>query len=367
MLKQFSKIKDAMYRSIGTDSTSVDDATEQDVELRINEAQDVIVFDRLWEWRKRSYYYTLRQPYTTGTISVTKGSKIVTGSGTSFVQFHKTGYIQVNDIMYKIDSVDSATQLTLMTLYSHTTESGVSAKVCFPDFYLHPDITAIINVLYEGKEIDIKSKDRLLTSQAADGAPVECSFLEMSKSAFYTTGTVAVTKDSAVITGTSTEWEATMEDMPFRVDEFGEAYWIKSIDSATQITLDKPYRGSTGSGKSYAIAPAGSAIFTVRGCPDDYYFLEIEAVIRGSILVDGNDYSLIPDHTPLIHAARWLVLQDMEDKNPVRIQQARSDFERTLKQLASTYKVITGVKWKSEGERAVRRNGGVTNFNPLES
>lgn len=83
----------------------------------------------------------------------------------------------------------------------------------------------------------------------------------------YQTGTVSVTKNSAVVTGTGTIWNGTQTGATvvnagdiFTVDD-SRLYFIKSVDSATQITLDKPYAGTTGSGKSYRIIYLAAAHF----------------------------------------------------------------------------------------------------------
>lgn len=83
----------------------------------------------------------------------------------------------------------------------------------------------------------------------------------------YQTGTVAVTSGSAVITGTGTVWNgqkvgATVVNVGdlFTIDD-SRFYFIKSVDSATQITLDKPYSGSTASGQSYRIVYLAAAHF----------------------------------------------------------------------------------------------------------
>lgn len=83
----------------------------------------------------------------------------------------------------------------------------------------------------------------------------------------YQTGTVSVTKNSAVVTGTGTVWNGTQTGATvvnagdiFTVDD-SRLYFIKSVDSATQITLDKPYAGTTGSGKSYRIIYLAAAHF----------------------------------------------------------------------------------------------------------
>lgn len=83
----------------------------------------------------------------------------------------------------------------------------------------------------------------------------------------YQTGTVAVTSGSAVITGTGTVWNgqkvgATVVNVGdlFTIDD-SRFYFIKSVDSATKITLDKPYAGSTASGQQYRIVYLAAAHF----------------------------------------------------------------------------------------------------------
>lgn len=71
--------------------------------------------------------------YSAGTISVTNGNKTVTGSSTAFVANVKSGFALVgpDGRIYEIDTVDSATQLTLKTNYQGATASGQSYAI-FP-------------------------------------------------------------------------------------------------------------------------------------------------------------------------------------------------------------------------------------------
>jgi hypothetical protein len=69
----------------------------------------------------------------------------------------------------------------------------------------------------------------------------------------YADGTVTVSKGSATITGSGTDWGSQMVGQRFKVDGFDEVYKIASVASKTSLTLETPYQGSTGSGKSYRI------------------------------------------------------------------------------------------------------------------
>lgn len=366
MIRSFQEIKNSVFRSMGLDPDDVETIINDEVEQRINTLQDDIFFDRDWEWRKSTFYLTLIKPYETGTVTVTEGSKSVTGSGTTWVDSHKDGYLLVNSKRYKIRSIDSSTSLTLESAYPDDTASAQSYKIIFPDYRLDPRINSIISVKHEGRDLDVKNDFRVVNNNVSPGLPEEVSLSNRTLDDFYNTGTIAVTNGSTALTGTGTAFTSYMEGMEIKVNEFTEPYVIRSVNSATSITIDREYQGETGSGKGYKIGAAGSQLLTFTPAPDDYYFIEITALIKPRRLVNNNDVSLIPNHSPLLHGAIWLAMTDFEDKNPVRIQQARADYERTLKQLQSSYKAVASVKWRSANEVYLRQRGGTQRFNPLE-
>lgn len=64
-----------------------------------------------------------------------------------------------------------------------------------------------------------------------------------------TIGTVSTTKHSSTITGSGTAFDAdTHEGKLFRIFENNVWYLIKTVVSATEITLDSAYRGESVSG-----------------------------------------------------------------------------------------------------------------------
>jgi len=69
----------------------------------------------------------------------------------------------------------------------------------------------------------------------------------------YTTGTVAVTNGSAVVTGTGTAWTPAMIGSSFRVGFSTPIYRIAGFQSPTQITLDLIWGGPSQSTVSYMI------------------------------------------------------------------------------------------------------------------
>jgi len=67
--------------------------------------------------------------YTTGTVSVTKGSSTITGSGTSWTSSMVGRYIKVTDYWYKITAVSSATSLTIQGEFGEDDVSGGSYTI----------------------------------------------------------------------------------------------------------------------------------------------------------------------------------------------------------------------------------------------
>lgn len=333
--------------------------------LRINEIQDRIQFRNNYEFRKRTFYFTLKAPYSTGTISVTKGSATVTGSSTVWTSDMRIGYLLVNGKAYKVKAVASNTSLSLMGAFPETSISAGTYSIVFPDVIVPTAIQGIVNAKVAGIDVDVVSKDKLSVAMAGTGLPSQCAIGESYFEDWYKTGTVEVMNASAVVTGSATAFSSEMEGMEFRVDEFSRPYIIKSVDSSTQITLWETYDGSSGSGKSYKIGAKGSPVLTFRTAPNDYFWVEVEAIIAFPKMINDNDVSPIPQHAALISGVRWMA-HDLKNENPVRIEQLSAEFKKACKDLDDSYKSVV-TKWISNDE-IQRRKGirlGLNDANPF--
>lgn len=360
MILSFQQLINEVVRGLQLDSNDIDDAVLDSIKLRINEAQDVIFFDQDWEWRKQTFYFTTRIPYETGTISVTQNSNVITGSGTTWTDIMRLGYLAIDGRIYKIRSIVSATSLRLEAPYDKETESGADYKILFPDYVLNHNLSSIVAIRLNNQELEPKTTQRLTLLSNSPAAPSEYALSNRTDRNYYETGTVSVTNNSTAITGSGTTWTSDMEGMTFRVTEFSKEFTIESVNSTTSITLKEKYDGDTGSGKSYIINPQGQQILTFRSAPDDYYFGEVEGLVKPIKLIHNNDISLIPNHAPLVRYSIWLAMTDLENKNPIRMQQAQADAIRSLKQLKDSYRVISNVRWRNESESQIK-----SSFDPL--
>lgn len=152
------------------------------------------------------------------TVSVTAGSKIVTGVRTSFMARGVKAGWQIAlwphlDTLHPVQSVDSDIQLTLAIPYQGATVSGGA-------YQLRPGLLMITL------------------------GPVP----------WYRAGTVSVTQGSPVVTGSQTAWLAEVSPGDaFLLGGLLYLYEIVSVDSDTQLTLYDPIASATASGQSYAV------------------------------------------------------------------------------------------------------------------
>ncbi len=111
-----------------------------------------------------------------------------------------------------------------------------------------------------------------------------------------TTGTLTVVQDSNVVTGVGSTWlddsiDVTGPDYDWLIvvgstdasSSTGHAYRVKSVDSDTQITLNRPYLGVNASGLSYTIA---AFAYYAHGTPDKESVLDINADYHEFVTAD---------------------------------------------------------------------------------
>jgi hypothetical protein len=212
--------------------------------------------------------------YADGTVSVTAGSTVVTGASTTWlstVNAASDRFLGPDAREYVISSVDSDTQITLTSAFRGSTASGaaygimtdgeriagIASEVCFN---CHAGTSSML--------MDMLNQDRTLYEESIDAVihALDKRGISFKPSNPYfftkrsTTGTVAVTNGSTIVTGTGTLFSSA--SISTRSDKFrvydGGLYDIQTVNSDTQITLKAPYLGATASGLSYAIVTSTS-------------------------------------------------------------------------------------------------------------
>ncbi len=97
----------------------------------------------------------------------------------------------------------------------------------------------------------------------------------------YGTGTVSMTQGSNEVTGSGTSWTSAMAGRKFKITGESKTYKIRDVVSATALTLEDAYEGTTGSGKSYAILGATKAVFQTEG-QGEVYEVRVELYSSGN-------------------------------------------------------------------------------------
>lgn len=100
----------------------------------------------------------------------------------------------------------------------------------------------------------------------------------------YTTGTISVTNASATVTGSGTTFTAAMVGRYLKVNNDGYWYKITGYTSATVITLEQAFQGTTVAGANYTIGemsvlPENYQEAPVYSAVSQYWFLNKQPVL----------------------------------------------------------------------------------------
>ena len=175
--------------------------------------------------------------HTAGTITIDNDSPIVIGAGTNWTAELVGWTLQVNGDLtaYSVVMVISPDKLVLSRSYDGASGVGNTYAITQDVFgQLHD---SLIHLVQGG----LVSGDMMKRS-----LPVP----------IHTGGTISVKEGSSTVTGAGTNWNTNMAGLSIKVAEDKAAYSILSIDSLTQLTLDRNYMGMSGTEKAYIISSA---------------------------------------------------------------------------------------------------------------
>lgn len=189
-------------------------------------------------------HFTTVAPYETGTVSVTNGSKTVTGSGTTFTAAMVGRKIRVNDeeAYYKIAAYVGTTEVTLEVPYQGSADSALTYSIYKDEYKLNADVDVykILRHIEDGQSLtsgEVSAFDIYNPTPSGEGAPRFEIFIgtELDE---HTTGTLTGTSGNRTLTGSGTSWtsvEGLGKGSRITIGEY--TYTVKSVDSDTQITI----------------------------------------------------------------------------------------------------------------------------------
>lgn len=167
-----------------------------------------------------------------GSVVVTSGSAVVTGTGTTFTQYIGTGdSLIINGETRVVSSVDSDTQLTMTTNFTNTIPATLTGNVAIANGlpYLVGTGSAFSSEVIAGDVITVSGQQKTVSLVGK-----------------HLTGTVSVVSGSAAILGTGTDFydEVNAGDT-LTID--GQTKTVVSVDSTSQITMDSNYSATKNS------------------------------------------------------------------------------------------------------------------------
>jgi hypothetical protein len=183
-------------------------------------------------------------PYETGTVTVSDGSKTVTGLLTVFTAAMVGRKIRIGgeNAYYRIAAYVSGTEITLKTAYRGDLTSANTYSIYKDEYKLPADID-VFKVMRQIENnqsmvsLDASAFDIYEPAPQSQGDP-KYNILSGTERDTYTTGTIAGTVNTSALTGTTTAWlSAEGLSKGSRLTAGTNVYTVKSVDSDTGITI----------------------------------------------------------------------------------------------------------------------------------
>jgi hypothetical protein len=146
----------------------------------------------------------------------------------------------------------------------------------------------------------------------------------------HSAGTVAVAHGSPVVVGLNTDWELDLAGEMLRIAGDTTAYGIADVLAPDKLVLTRPYAGSTGSGRSYAVeedsfgqihdhmvnlVAGGSAAGSLMD-----RFLPNPAYVEGTIALTGSSATVMGSGTAWDARLKGLALRLVESSGTVSVR-----------------------------------------------
>lgn len=198
----------------------------------------------LWPWRWRTLTLQTTPNYEDGTVSVAKGSRVVSGVSTSWSSGMAGRFLKLDrdTEIYEILSVENGGALTLVKPYLGESGSTLTYIIWRKFYDLDPEVpySTILNVSeipHESAPMSRRDLDASFVEAYRERNPEAWALADISrKISTYNTGTVSLLKDSRTLTGSGTAF-LDNASIGSEVVLGGDIYNVDLVDSDTQITL----------------------------------------------------------------------------------------------------------------------------------
>lgn len=230
-----------------------------------------------WPWRQREAIIQTVANYTTGTVSVSNGSRSVLGVGTAWssAMVGRIFKLDREEEFYEILSVSSTGLIILKTPYLGASGSGT--YLIWKKYYeLPPDVPYLSEITmarwpYKDNEIPKKSFDaNLIRGWQTNNYSLVWTWGGIDntiKTYAVGTGTITALAGSRTVTGALT----TFLDNVFPGSKLvivDKAYNVETVDSDTQLTLVQQVKTPATSESNFTITTQGRSRIQLSSVPD---------------------------------------------------------------------------------------------------
>lgn len=250
-----------------------------------------------WSWKNKAWLLTVADQFSTGTASVTNGSRTVVLTGPSIGQSQVGWYFQVPSVtpasFYRVLSISGST-LTIDSAYQGVTNSSVAYYLRGFDWALPSELEGMPKLAELGtSEIALYSQlTRPTEIPDSRGKPTKgVIWSDDPIGSTYSTGTLSGTISTRTLTGSGTLWLSNVtpgDQMEITVGSTVYKYHVQSIQSDTNLTLYQ-YLQVTSSASSYVIRNQFNRLVRLSPTPDNPYVLIIYGQRRWYPVSHDND------------------------------------------------------------------------------
>lgn len=250
-----------------------------------------------WSWKNKAWQFTISDQITSGTASVTNGSRTVVLSSASVSSSQIGWYFQIPSVtpgsFYRVLNVSGST-LTIDPAYQGSTNSSIAYYLRGFDWVLPSELEGMPKLCELGtSEIPLYSMlTRPTEIPDARGKPTRgVIWSDDPIGTTYSTGTLTGTTSTRTLTGSGTLWLANVtpgDQMEIMVGSTTYKYHVQSVQSDTALTLYQ-YLQTSPAVSAYVIRNQFNRYIRLFATPDNPYVMSIYGQRRWYPVSHDND------------------------------------------------------------------------------
>lgn len=277
--------------------------------------------------------FLLPAKYTTGTVTVTQGSRTVTGSGTNWTKSLQRSQFKVDGdkVIYGIKAVVSATSLLLEDVYIGASGAGKSYALAVWRWALPIMFAPPLDFVFcNESKVTILSKDdfeRRYSNPTSFGTPSAVTVGMVSRSIEQSDGTVSLTQGSSEVTGTGTSFSDDDVGKVISVTGYLTPYIITKVTSATSIFISPTWQDITVYNKAYELEHSPAYLMEFNSAPATAVRLRVGYGWRPSPVYDDNQRLEVPyEGEPLLEAMAKLLIIPKYSEDRLQLQTVLNEY-----------------------------------------